>query len=518
VPIWHVPLIRNPYFTGRDKTLIDLHEILTRGGRALPQAAISGLGGIGKTQMALEYVYLYRDEYQYVLWVQGGSRKLLTASLSELANTLHVSVTGERNLAHLIETIHRWLREHREWLLILDKVDDLAAISSMLQLGGHVLLTTNSQTINDTASDAGMQLLELDSMSLEEGTLFLLRRSQPRVLSTSLESFALADREAAQAIVKRLGGLSFALDRVGRYIESKRISLFEYNRRYGRNEQRWLREAYRPTAANWLSSFKWVEQADPAAYDLLRLCAFLHHNAIPEQLFQHGADDLPPALRKQIQDDFDFDEVIGKLFRYSLVRRGERTLTMHRLVQVALQESLSWEEQRVWAERAVSLVNRTFPLANDDNQEMCERYLAHTKACAKLIVHCHLTMLDAAYLLDKMGYYFAHCGCYEEAEECYKLALLVCEREQKPGESNMAASLDEVADSYRAKGKHEDAADLKQRALRIREQKLGPEHPHFVIVLRNYVMVLQKADKQSQAEELLARLKVIQARIQGVQT
>src|SRR5437588_200295 len=110
--------------------------------------------------------------------------------------------------------------------------------------------------------------------------------------------------------------------------------------------------------------------------------------------------------------------------------------------------------------------------------------------CARLIVHCHLAMLDAAYLLDKMGYYFAHRGRYEEADGCYKQALLICEQEQKPGESNVAASLDGVADSYRAKGRHEDADDLKQRALRIREQKLGPEHPHFVVVLRNYIVVL----------------------------
>jgi tetratricopeptide (TPR) repeat protein len=518
VPIWHVPPMRNPYFTGRDEFLTRLHEILVKGGRALPQVAISGLSGIGKTQTVLEYVYLYRDEYQYVLWVQGGSRKRLTLSLSELVDTLHVSVTGERNLTHLIESIQRWLREHREWLLVLDEVDDLSVISSMLRLGGHVLLTTHSQVINDTASDAGMQLLELGSMTLQEGILFLLHRSRPLAMSTSLENFALVDREAAQAIVERLGGLPFALDRVGHYIASMRIGLSEYDRRYRRNEHRWLREAYRPTAANWRFSFRWVEQADPAAYDLLRLCAFLHHDAIPEQLLQEGADDLPPALRKQIQDDFDFDEVVEKLFRYSLVRRDGGTLTMHPLVQVALRESLGSEEQRVWAERAVSLVNRAFPLANDDNQETCERYLAHAKACARLIVLCHLAMLDAAYLLDKIGYYFAHCGHYEEADALYKQALLMCEREQKSGESDVAVSLDGVANSYRAKGRHEDADDLKQRALRIREQKLGPEHPHLVVVLRNYILVLQKADKQAQAEELLVRLNHLQAGIQGVQT
>lgn len=517
MPIWHVTLIRNPYFTGRDEVLTRVHEMLNRSGRALPHVAISGLSGIGKTQIALEYVYLYRDEYQYVLWVQGGSRRQLIASLSELANTLYVSFTGERNLTHLIESIHRWLQEHREWLLVLDKVNDLAAISSILRLSGHVLLTTNSQVINDTVSDAGMQLLELSSMALNEGTLFLLRRSRPLALSTSLESFAQVDREAAQAIVERLDSLPYALDQIGRYIESRRLGLFEYNRRYRRNEQRWLREAYRPTSSNWRSSFKWVEQADPAAYDLLRLCAFLHHDAIPEQLLQQCADDLPPSLRKQIQDDFDFDEVVEKLFHYSLVRRNDGTLTMHPLVQVALQESLSSEEQRVWAERAVSLVNRAFPLANGDNQETCKRYLAQAFTCARLIAHCHLAMLDAAYLLDKMGYYFAHCERYEEAEECYKQALMMCEREQKPGERNMAASLDWVADSYRAKGKYEDADDLKQRALRIREQKLGPEHPYFVVVLRNYIVVLQKADKQSQAEELLVRLDDLQAGIRGVQ-
>jgi len=510
--------MRNPYFTGRDEVLTRLHEMLTESGRALPQIAISGLSGIGKTQTALEYTYLYRDEYQYVLWVQGGSRKRLTLSLSELADALLVAVTGERNLAHLMDSIQKWLREHREWLLVLDEIDDLDAISSMLRLDGHVLLTTRSQVINDTASDVGMQLLELGSMQLKEGILFLLHRSRPLTLSTALESFALADREAAQAIVERLGGLPFALDRVGHYVENMRIGLFEYDRRYRRNEHRWLREAYKSAAVKWRSSFKWVEQADPAAFDLLHLCAFLHHDTIPEQLLQQGADDLPPALRKQIQDDFDFDKVVEKLFRYSLMYRGAGTLTMHPLVQVALQESLSSEEQKAWAERAVSLVNRAFPLADNDNRGTCEHYLAHAKTCGRLIIYYQLAMLDAVYLLDKMGYYFTLCGRYEEADESYKQALLMCEWRQEPGETDLALSLDGVADSYRAKGKHEDADDLKQRALRIRGQKLGPQHPHIEMVLHNYIALLQKADKQPQVEELLVRLDQLQAGIRGVQT
>ena len=177
VLFWNVPYRRNPYFTGREDLLTRLHELLHSGkATALTQPqAISGLGGIGKTQTAVEYAYRYRGDYQAVLWASAASRETLISDFVALAALLQLPERDVADQGVVVAAVKRWLASNKDWLLILDNADDLelAAEFMPLESSGHILLTTRAQSTGTIANS-----LEVEKMEQPEGALLLLRRAK----------------------------------------------------------------------------------------------------------------------------------------------------------------------------------------------------------------------------------------------------------------------------------------------------------------------------------------------------
>src|SRR2546421_10260404 len=218
LPIWNVPYRRNPFFTGREEILAHLYTVLRSSKVAglTPGQAISGLGGIGKTKIAVEYAYRYRDHYQAILWVTASSRDALSADFVNLADLLNLAERHEKKQDIVVGAVKRWLVSHSDWLLILDNVDDLAMILDFLptQGAGNVLLTTRLQALGSLA-----QSIDVEKMGVEEGGLFLLRRTKLLSSEASLEPSKQQDQVQAAEIVTELDGLPLALDQAGAYIE-----------------------------------------------------------------------------------------------------------------------------------------------------------------------------------------------------------------------------------------------------------------------------------------------------------
>ncbi len=147
--IWNIPYLRNPFFLGRDDELAQVRHHL-QGGQATalsqPQA-ISGLGGIGKTQIAVEFAYQHRHEYQWILWTRADTRESLVSSYISIAELLNLPEKDAEAQQIVIRAVRNWLQTHRSWLLILDNADELTLVHEFLPSGldGHILLTTRAQ-------------------------------------------------------------------------------------------------------------------------------------------------------------------------------------------------------------------------------------------------------------------------------------------------------------------------------------------------------------------------------------
>src|SRR6202043_2495426 len=219
--------------------------------------------------------------------------EVLVSEFARLAKTLELPGKEDKEQWRSVNAVQRWLQEHSGWLLILDNADDLTVIADMLPRGmaGATLVTTRSQATGKIARS-----LALDKMEISEGIRLVLRRARLLEEDEPLETVSVATRTASLQLVEELDGLPLALDQAGAYIEETGCSLSDYLALYGRHQLALLKRKsslasdYPHTVAStWTLSFAQVEQADPAAADLLRVCAFLHPDAIPQEILTEGA-------------------------------------------------------------------------------------------------------------------------------------------------------------------------------------------------------------------------------------
>ncbi len=521
--LWTVPYARNPHFTGRDDLLERLTQQLAPAASAgqpttirqvaLTQAqALTGLGGIGKTQTAVEYAYRAREQgyYRHILWITAASEEALLMSFVSLVELLpDFEATAEKDQHQLVRAVIEWLeRCQHPWLLIFDNADDLSLLPPYLpQWGqGSVLLTTRASAVGAVALP-----MEVETLSVLEGIHFLLRRAQ-RLSDASDEEI----NEAGNLVIA-LGQFPLALDQAGAYIEETGCSVHDYLRLYQQRchallARRGEHLAYpESVATTWSLSFERVEQANPAAAELLRLCALLSPDHIPEELLTTGAPYWPAALQQAVADPLTLNQVVAVLLQFSLVKRmsKDHQLSIHRLVQIVQMESMEPQQQLQWAERAVRAVNAVFPADPRENNavwSLCMRYLEQAQACTLLIQQHHLQFPETADLLERVGIYLYERTLYSLAEPLLLEALRLWKRQEEPDHAHIISSLTNLGNLFRNQGRYEEAEPLYQQALFVHERFVGQEYDSLAYLLQGLAILYRLQGKWGEAEPLLQRV------------
>ena len=442
-PIFTAPQ-RNPFFTGREAELELLHTRLRTAGRAVlsQTQAISGLGGVGKTQTVLEYAHQYRGDYDAVFWISAASELELRTEYAQIAARLGLAHdAGDAEGA--MRAARRWLESSpdRRWLLVFDNADDpqvLKVLQGWLPSGspaGHVLVTSRARVLEALGL---VSPLALATLPAAESTAFLLKR-------TGREQAGAGEVTGAAELARELDGLPLALEQAAAYVLDRDVPFAEYLASYRRQRLALLEQrgpqsgAYPQTVATtWLLNFQQVAAESAAAAELLQLSAFLGAGAIPFELLGAGRGELGPTLGAALAADESLSvyELLQPLARFSLVRvdRTERTYSVHRLVQEVTKGQLSEASRRAWAERAVRGLNAAFPSPDFENWATCERLAQQGLAASELIATYGLQSNVSARLLNQVAFYLQARGQYAVAEPLYQQALEI--RRQVLGEQH----------------------------------------------------------------------------------
>ncbi|HEV2583235.1 MAG TPA: FxSxx-COOH system tetratricopeptide repeat protein [Ktedonobacteraceae bacterium] len=507
-----LPVHRNPYFTGRETLLKRLYGLLREPtsrmnahlAHAPAVAALCGMGGIGKSQIAAEYAYSYQHEYTAILWARAESHEVLFADFVALAQYMKLADAvafqpPSQNAAsqQAVQAVTDWLAAHAGWLLILDNIEEMSLAYRFVPpvSQGHILLTTRAQSTSTLAPR-----LDVEKMTIDEGALFLLYRSKMYLPGTQREQISGPDWLEAQDIYHLMDGLPLALDQAGAYIEESGCSLYRYIERFRQQramllELRGEASLLHPEAvsATVLLAINKVEQSNPAAVDLLRLCAFLDSGQVNEELLEA----------------YDLDTLVAALRRYSLIVRSpdESALSLHRLVQAIIYDHMEPDMQCAWAERAVETVSQAFPPGEKVAAwPRCERCMPHVYTCFQHIERWQINSPPAASLLDRAGLYLLTQGLYTQAVRLLQKALRIRETllpQEQPEQQAMSETINSLACCYLYLGEYAQAGSMFTKALAICETLNGPSHPDVAVILNNLALTHHKCGKYAQAEQCL---------------
>ena len=507
--IWNVPFTRNPSFTGRDAVFRILAE--SRGGASTVgiRDALSGMGGIGKTQTAVEYAYRDRHAYTAVLWFQADSLDDLHRSFNEVARLLGLREANAENQREIIAAVTAWLQKNDGWLCIFDNVETPGSIAHLLSPNpkGHTLVTSRTHSFDVL----GIQHpISLSVFQQAEAVDFLQGRVRRHDASAS-------EIAALRELADELGYLPLALEQAAAYIVAREVPVRAYLTSYQKSRLQLL-ERDRPIAGTsrltvgttWALNFVQVNALSVAAGDLLRVAAFLAPDSIPLQLLrisrQHLGPVLSDALHSIDEDPVVLYDLLHHLLTFSLIKLDHRSeaFSVHRLVQEAVKGNLGPSEQKEWAQRVVAALNNAFPEASFPNWPLCEQLAPHLRVAAALVAEYGIGLEHASHLLNEGASYLRMRGNYVDAEEIHKQSLALRESSLSSNNQAIAESLNDLAFVYVDQFDYAKAEPLFVRALAIAESA-GPQDRELALYLMNLGNLYVKMGDCEKAEPFIQR-------------
>jgi tetratricopeptide (TPR) repeat protein len=466
------------------------------------------MGGVGKTQLAVEYIYRHKPDYRVIWWIHSEESATMAADYASLADDLDLPEKDSTDQTEIVRAVKCWLEHNSGWLLIFDNAHDPGAIRDYLPQGGagHIIITSRSP---DWGSVAG--LLPVKKFDRADSIEFLCKRTGQD------------DQDAADALADELGDLPLALEQAGAYIETTGTTLADYQELFrSRRRELWGDEFPPPdypdsVATTWSLSMDDVRVKSEEAADLLNLCAFLAPDEIPLEILGEGAEHIPEPLASTASDRLAMNRAIRVLRRYSLIDVSDESLSVHRLVQAVVRDRLGEDEEKRWAETAVRLLSAVFPLESDDVRtwHRCSRLLPHAMAAAAHAEAREAAPEETSLILNQTGLYLLGRAEFVEAKAHLERALTLAEKVYGRDHPVVAIRVNNLGGVLRALGDLHRVKECFERALKINEEFYGRDHHEVATVVNNLGLVLYDLGDPRAAKDHFERALAIDEKVYG---
>ncbi|GGX93554.1 FxSxx-COOH system tetratricopeptide repeat protein [Streptomyces hiroshimensis] len=529
---------KNRNFTGREELLARLHTRLTADDdneitAVLPEA-LHGMGGVGKSQIAVEYVYRNSTEYDLVWWISAEQTNQIVQSFIELGEGMHLRAGTDRGAVPAVLEALRVGEPYANWLLVFDNAENPHEVRKFFPNGGpgRVLVTSRNSQWSHLASS-----LEVDVFAREE-SIALIRRRSPHISD-----------ESADRLAEALGDLPLAVEQAAVWLAETGMPVDQYLDLFDTKYAELLRVAPPvdydlPVAAAWNVSLDRLREDHPSALQLLQVCAFFAPEPIDWYLFSavRGIEG-PSALRATLDDPIKLGRAVREIGRYALARIDHRksTVQVHRLVQRVLIERMSEVERKEMRHCAHQVLAYSDP-RNPQRSPDWPRYAAllpHVRATR--LVECEdpwareLILNEARFLIARTEYEEALDAAEEAAgawrqklgeddehviaadqaramalrwnnryNDAYEVQSELVERCRRVlGERHEASqrALSFMAVLLRARGEFHQSSELDRQAYETTLREFGPDDPGTLMTAHNYAVSLRLAGNAQKAYE-----------------
>jgi tetratricopeptide (TPR) repeat protein len=516
---------KNPNFTGRESLLAAVERQLREDETtAVLPHALHGMGGVGKSQIAVEYVYRHSGEFNVIWWIPAEQENLILGALADLARSLGLEVGPQANAA--VPAVREALRTGKpfdNWLLVFDNAEDIEAVRSYFPNGGpgKIIVTSRNREWERVATP-----LSVDVFDRDESVALLQRRA--RGLSSG----------DADRLADALGDLPLAVEQAGAWHAATGMPVDEYlglleERRPEILELDPSPDYPLPVAAVWDISLGRLSQDNPAARQLLEICACMAPEPIPLNLFRGGRNiEITPELDPVLRDPLLLARATRDLSKLSLVRLDHKTATlqMHRLMQNVIVARMDPEEQARMTRAAHLLLTTAKPgaPASPDQWPAYQAILPHVIASGA-VESSDAWVRDLVYdmvfflyywgahesgaaqarlawsawraqsgdedlhvirITKLLGFYLRLLGRPDEAVVHNERALAISRGAQIPDEE-LIDSMWQMAGALRYKGEIQAACDLDEEAFTRASDLFGPEDPATLSAAHDYCVSLR---------------------------
>ena len=509
--IWGNVPTRNKNFTGRDDILDRLREgassrvtaVLPESGsrsaendpgNPIPQG-VHGLGGVGKTAIAIEYAYRYRANYDLVWWISAEQLPTVRGSLAALAQRLDLEASPTAGVDGLIAAVLDALRRgepYSRWLIVFDNADQPEDIEDLIPAGsGDVLITSRNHRWESV-----IRTVPMDVFRPKESTDFLLKRVR--------RGLAAAD---ADRLAKELGHLPLALEQAGAMLAETGMAADEYLRLLKEDAGKIMNEAPpsgypRSMTAAWRLSVDAVKRSRPEALEVLRCCAFFGPEAIPRDVFRRGVQATDTVVGKVLSNPIATASIMRELARYALITLDGNAVKVHRLIQALIRADLTAEQQAAYRHETQLIMAAAVPENPDDNTtwNRFEGLLPHINAEA---TELHLSPEFAVRSLARGVIRWLYLsGDYASALTLTERFIEQWTRDSGPDDENVLRAQRHLGNIQRLMGRYAEAYQVTDESLRRARAVLGEDDPTTLSLRTGFGADLRATGSFAAAREL----------------
>lgn len=498
--IWSIPHSRNPRFFGREKVMDELRNTLAGRRSASIVEAKLGAGGIGKTQIAVEYAHRFANKYKIVWWLRATHESTLSADFSALAHALDLKMDDSSPNA-MREAVTHTLSQKKDWLLIFDDAVDTEIVRRYIPPGeeGHIIITSTTPDWWQFTVP-----ITLDCFDRIESIDLLYSR-------TKQTNGAIVGQLAAL-----LHDLPLAIDQANAYsIKTGKsaadfLSLFRSRKKDICTEIAETMDREQIAEVALSLSLELAKKEAGASDELLNLLAFFSSEGIPLELLKTTLKESA-IINNTLQSASEVDSALAALQHCALIELGNDILFVHGLVQKAARNRLNENEQQTWAKSALHIVDSMFQYDARDrvSRDRCSQLLPHALMVVDYAAEHSVDSETAAALLGEVSVYLRGCGHLRESVELATKALSLAEVAYGSGHPKVAVCADTLGRSLQVMGDREGARNQYERALKIDEAAYGPNHPSVATRLGNMGEILRELGCPLQARAHLERALMI---------
>ncbi|KAF2258231.1 TPR-like protein, partial [Lojkania enalia] len=531
-PLFIVPFRRDPDFVDRGDLLSQINK---RCSQPAGRAALVGLGGVGKSQLAIEYAYRTRDRLPliWVFWVYAGTRARFEEGYRRIAEVTRMDGWNNKKV-DILRLVHIWLSDESNglWIMIVDNADDSGVFSSPLDSGrldqatvvlsdflpqspnGSILFTSRSREAAFRLTGSYRDIVKVDRMDREHA-LALVRK---KILGGY-------EQDDAVALIEALDYMPLAITQAAAYINQRapRATVAKYVHKLGQGgrdraklldldigDMRRDGKASNSIMVTWQISFEYIRRARPSAIRLLSLMSLFDRQGIPESLLSGRYGEVD-------DDQSDFEDDLNMLLNFSLASTdlSGSQVEMHRLVQLSTKRWLELnKELEAWKEKYLTLMDESYPVGRYENWTVCQALFPHAQAVVDArpindrLEAWASTLFKAAWYASEMGNYQAAWEMGISALEARKVTL----GEEHPDTLN---SLNSIGLVLVWQGKFKEAEAMHQRALQANKRVLGDDHPSTLTSIANLASTYRNQGRWKEAEELFVQVIEISKRVLG---